>query len=48
MPIRLPGEQRLKRRTERERNGVPVYPEVVAQLDILATELKVKPLGNRF
>ncbi len=46
--IRLPGEQRLKRRTERARDGVPVYPEVVAQLDALAVELKVKPLGNRY
>ena len=45
--IRLPGEQRLKRRTERARDGVPVYPEVVAQLDALAAELKVKPLRMR-
>ena len=42
--IRLPGEQRLKRRAERARDGVPVYPEVIAQLDALAGELKVKPL----
>ena len=46
--IRLPGEQRLKRRTERARDGVPVYPEVVAQLDALAAELKVKPLRSRY
>ncbi len=46
--IRLPGEQRLRRRTERLRNGVPVYPEVVAQLDALAAELKVKALRERF
>ena len=45
--IRLPGEQRLKRRAERARDGVPVYPEVVAQLDALAGELKVKPLTAR-
>jgi L-2-hydroxycarboxylate dehydrogenase (NAD+) len=45
--IRLPGAQRLKRRTGRARDGVPVYPEVVAQLDKLAAELKVKSLGAR-
>ena len=45
--IRLPGEQRLKRRTERARDGVPVYPEVVAQLDALAAELNVRPLSAR-
>ncbi len=45
--IRLPGEQRLKRRAERARDGVPVYPEVIEQLDKLAGELKVKPLTAR-
>ncbi len=45
--IRLPGEQRLKRRTERLRDGVPVYPEAVELLDRLAAELKVKPLRAR-
>ena len=42
--IRLPGEQRRIRRAERARDGVPVLPEVVAQLDALAAELKIKPL----
>jgi LDH2 family malate/lactate/ureidoglycolate dehydrogenase len=46
--IRLPGEQRRARRAERARDGVPVYPEVVTQLDTLAADLKVKPLRNRF
>ena len=45
--IRLPGEQRLNRRAERARDGVPVYAEVIAQLDALAGELKVKPLTAR-
>jgi len=45
--IRLPGEQRLRRRTERLRDGVPVYPEVVELLDKLAGELKVSRLGER-
>jgi LDH2 family malate/lactate/ureidoglycolate dehydrogenase len=45
--IRLPGEQRQSRRTERARDGVPVFPEVVAQLDKLAGELKIKPLRER-
>lgn len=42
--IRLPGEQRRSRRAERLSKGVPVFPEVVAQLDKLAGELKIKPL----
>ncbi|MCX7312404.1 MAG: Ldh family oxidoreductase [Hyphomicrobiales bacterium] len=45
--IRLPGEQRRSRRAERLRDGVPVFPEVVAQLDILAGELKIMPLRER-
>ncbi len=46
--IRLPGEQRLKRRAERLRDGVPVYPEAIELLDKLAGELTVKPLRGRF
>jgi L-2-hydroxycarboxylate dehydrogenase (NAD+) len=45
--IRLPGEQRRARRAERATNGVPVFPEVVAQLDRLASELTIKPLRAR-
>ena len=45
--IRLPGEQRRARRAERSRDGVPVFPEVVEQLDKLAAELKIKLMGER-
>jgi LDH2 family malate/lactate/ureidoglycolate dehydrogenase len=45
--IRLPGEQRQSRRTDRARHGVPVFPEVVEQLDKLAGELKITPLRDR-
>ena len=45
--VRLPGEQRRIRRAERARDGVPVFPEVVDQLDKLAGELKIKPLRER-
>jgi LDH2 family malate/lactate/ureidoglycolate dehydrogenase len=45
--IRLPGEQRSVRRAERARDGVPVFPEVVEQLDKLAAELKIRPLSER-
>jgi LDH2 family malate/lactate/ureidoglycolate dehydrogenase len=45
--IRLPGEQRRTRRAERAAKGVPVFPEVVEQLDKLAVELKIKPLRER-
>jgi LDH2 family malate/lactate/ureidoglycolate dehydrogenase len=44
--IRLPGEQRRTRRAERLSKGVPVFPEVVEQLDRLAGELKIKPLAR--
>ena len=45
--IRLPGEQRQARRVDRATKGVPVFPEVVEQLDKLAAELKIKPLRER-
>jgi len=45
--IRLPGEQRQVRRAERAAKGVPVFPEVVEQLDKLAADLKIKPLRER-
>jgi L-2-hydroxycarboxylate dehydrogenase (NAD+) len=45
--VRLPGEQRRGRRAERLRDGVPVFPEVVEQLDKLATELEIKPIRQR-
>jgi L-2-hydroxycarboxylate dehydrogenase (NAD+) len=45
--IRLPGEHRRVRRAERSANGVPVFPEVVEQLDKLAAELKIAPLRER-
>ena len=45
--IRLPGEQRRTRREDRARNGVPMAPELLAQLDKLAGELGVKRLGER-
>jgi L-2-hydroxycarboxylate dehydrogenase (NAD+) len=45
--IRLPGEQRQVRRAERSRDGVPVFPEVIEQLDQLAAELKIKSMRER-
>lgn len=42
--IRLPGEQRQARRADRATNGVPVFPEVIEQLDKLAGELKITRL----
>jgi LDH2 family malate/lactate/ureidoglycolate dehydrogenase len=45
--IRIPGEQRRTRRADRLARGVPVFAEVVAQLDTLATELKITPLRRR-
>src|SRR5262245_47930257 len=45
--IRVPGEQRRARRDDRVRNGVPMLPELRAQLDKLADELAVKRLSQR-
>jgi L-2-hydroxycarboxylate dehydrogenase (NAD+) len=42
--IRMPGERRRRCREERLRDGVPMAPALVAQLDKLAGELGVKPL----
>ena len=45
--IRLPGDRRAECRNERLRDGVPMAPALIAQLDRLAGELKVKPLRER-
>jgi LDH2 family malate/lactate/ureidoglycolate dehydrogenase len=45
--IRLPGEERRRRRADRVANGVALPRELVAQLDKLAAELGVKPLRDR-
>jgi LDH2 family malate/lactate/ureidoglycolate dehydrogenase len=45
--IRLPGDRRRDCRAERMRDGVPIAPALMAQLDKLAAELKVTPLRER-
>ncbi len=45
--IRLPGDRRAECRDERLRDGVPIAAPLLAQLDKLAAELKVKPLRQR-
>src|SRR5580693_2000452 len=45
--IRLPGDRRRQCRAERERDGVPIAPALMVQLDKLAAELKVAPLRER-
>jgi L-2-hydroxycarboxylate dehydrogenase (NAD+) len=45
--IRMPGERRRQCRAERLRDGVPLAPTLVAQLDKLAAELAIKPLNRR-
>ncbi|HEX4407846.1 MAG TPA: Ldh family oxidoreductase [Xanthobacteraceae bacterium] len=45
--IRLPGDRRAESRAERLRDGVPLAPQLIAQLDKLAAELKIKPLLAR-
>jgi L-2-hydroxycarboxylate dehydrogenase (NAD+) len=46
--VRLPGEQRAKRRADRLSNGLALPPELLVQLDKLAGELSIKPLRERF
>ncbi len=45
--IRLPGDRRAQCRVERARDGVPIAPALLAQLDSLAAALNVKPLRAR-
>jgi LDH2 family malate/lactate/ureidoglycolate dehydrogenase len=45
--IRLPGEERRRRRTDRVAHGVPMAPELIVQLDRLASELGLKPVRER-
>jgi LDH2 family malate/lactate/ureidoglycolate dehydrogenase len=45
--VRLPGEQRAKRRADRLSNGLALPGELLAQLDKLAGELSIKPLRQR-
>jgi LDH2 family malate/lactate/ureidoglycolate dehydrogenase len=45
--VRLPGEQRAIRRADRVANGLLLPPELLTQLDTLARELKIKPVGER-
>ena len=45
--VRIPGEQRAQRHGDRLRNGLPLAPELLAQLDKLAGDLSIKPLRER-
>lgn len=45
--VRLPGDQRAKRRADRVANGLALPPELLVQLDKLAAELSIKPLRER-
>jgi LDH2 family malate/lactate/ureidoglycolate dehydrogenase len=45
--IRLPGDRRRQCREERLRNGVPLAPALIANLDKLAEDLKITPIRAR-
>jgi LDH2 family malate/lactate/ureidoglycolate dehydrogenase len=45
--IRLPGEERRRRRADRVANGVPMARELLVQLDRLAAELGLTPVRER-
>ena len=45
--IRVPGQGRLARRIEREKNGVPLSAALVKQLDEVAKSLGITPLSAR-
>ena len=45
--IGLPGEMRAARRRDRVARGVPLPPQLVAQLDRLAAETGAVPLEDR-
>jgi L-2-hydroxycarboxylate dehydrogenase (NAD+) len=45
--VRLPGDHRAQRRADRQRNGIPLAPELLAQLDKLAADLSIRLLRER-
>jgi L-2-hydroxycarboxylate dehydrogenase (NAD+) len=45
--IRIPGEDRKRRRTERSTKGVQLPPTLIKQLDELASKLEIAPLAER-
>jgi len=45
--VRLPGDERAKRRADRLANGLALAPELLKELDRLAAELAIKPLRER-
>jgi LDH2 family malate/lactate/ureidoglycolate dehydrogenase len=45
--IRIPGEDRRRRRAERTANGVALPPRLVKEMDELAASLKIQPLAAR-
>jgi L-2-hydroxycarboxylate dehydrogenase (NAD+) len=45
--VRVPGQGRLARRKEREKNGVPLDAALLAQVDEVARSLGILPLGAR-
>lgn len=45
--VRLPGDARAKRRADRTANGLALPSELLKQLDELAAELAITPLGQR-
>jgi L-2-hydroxycarboxylate dehydrogenase (NAD+) len=45
--IRMPGERRIACRDDRRRNGVPLAPALVAQLEKLAKDLGIETLQSR-
>jgi L-2-hydroxycarboxylate dehydrogenase (NAD+) len=47
METSLPGERRAACRDERSRDSIPVPAPLLAQLDKLAAELRIKPLRAR-
>jgi len=45
--VRLPGDARAKRRADRLANGLALPPELVKQLDTVASDMGIRPLGAR-
>jgi LDH2 family malate/lactate/ureidoglycolate dehydrogenase len=45
--IRVPGTERARRVKERESEGVPISPGLAKQMDEIAAQLGIRPLGTR-
>ncbi len=45
--IRLPGDERARRKIERDKNGIPIPEQLFTKLDVLSDELGINQLERK-